>query len=90
MSKRLHHYLMQRKLNLLNLNTFLCNWILDFLLGNATSGNIALTTGIPPLPFMLQIYISAVKHVSEYIMSNYVKSAYRHEAVKQLINCYNK
>lgn len=51
MSKRLHHYLMGRKLSLL-----------DFLLGNATSGNTTLTTGIPqvcelsPLPFTFLLW----------------------------------
>lgn len=47
MSKRLHHYLLKRKLSLLDLNTFLFNWILDFLLGNAISSITTLTTGTP-------------------------------------------
>ncbi|KAK3569503.1 hypothetical protein QTP86_032108, partial [Hemibagrus guttatus] len=69
------------KLNLLGLNTFLCNWILDFLtgrpqsvrIGNSLSSTTTLNTGAPqgcvlsPLLFTLLIHDCAAMHSSNHI-----------------------
>ncbi|XP_059813893.1 uncharacterized protein LOC132385667 [Hypanus sabinus] len=70
------------KLNLLGLNTSLCNWILDFLtgrpqsvwIGGSISNTITLSTGAPescvlsPLLFTLLTHDCAATHSSNYII----------------------
>ncbi|KAI5621838.1 gastrula zinc finger protein XlCGF28.1-like [Silurus asotus] len=70
------------KLNLLGLNTSLCNWILDFLterpqsvrIGNSISSTTTLSTGAPqgcvfsPLLFTLLTYDCVAMHSSNYII----------------------
>ncbi|KAK3539575.1 hypothetical protein QTP70_010270 [Hemibagrus guttatus] len=72
------------KLSLLGINTFLCNWILDFLtgrpqsvrIGNSTSSATTLNTGAPqgcvlsPLLFTLLTHDCAAMHSSNHIVNS--------------------
>ncbi|KAL0160672.1 hypothetical protein M9458_044397, partial [Cirrhinus mrigala] len=84
------------KLNLLGLNTSLCNWILDFLtgrpqsvrVGRNTSSTTTLSTGAPqgcvlsPLLFTLLTHDCTAKFSSNHIINNNDETHYREEVAQ--------